>query len=144
MAHKFQSLSKKEIGTSLSEINVTPLVDVMLVLLIIFMVTAPMMQSGIGVNLPDAESESAPAEEGLSITVTKDRYIHMGDSIINQFLLEQRLKEHFFGSDNKVVYLRADESLPYGYVVEIVDIVKKSGVEFLGLVFEPKKPGQKR
>jgi biopolymer transport protein ExbD len=68
----------------------------------------------------------------------------MGDSIINQFLLEQRLKEHFFGSDNKVVYLRADESLPYGYVVEIVDIVKKSGVEFLGLVFEPKKPGQKR
>jgi biopolymer transport protein TolR len=144
MAHKFQSLSKKEIGTSLSEINVTPLVDVMLVLLIIFMVTAPMMQSGIGVNLPDAESESAPAEEGLSITVTKDRYIHMGDSVINQFLLEQRLKEHFFGSDNKVVYLRADESLPYGYVVEIVDIVKKSGVEFLGLVFEPKKPGQKR
>ncbi len=144
MAHKFQSLSKKEIGTSLSEINVTPLVDVMLVLLIIFMVTAPMIQSGIGVNLPDAESESAPAEEGLSLTVTKDRYIHMGDSVINQFLLEQRLKEHFFGIDKKVVYLRADESLPYGYVVEIVDIVKKAGVEVLGLVFEPKKPGQKR
>ena len=144
MAHKFQSLSKKEIGTSLSEINVTPLVDVMLVLLIIFMVTAPMIQSGIGVNLPDAESESAPAEEGLSLTVTKDRYIHMGDSVINQFLLEQRLKEYFFGRDNKVVYLRADESLPYGYVVEIVDIVKRAGVDVLGLVFEPKKPGQKR
>jgi biopolymer transport protein TolR len=139
MAHKFQSLSKKEIGTSLSEINVTPLVDVMLVLLIIFMVTAPMMQSGIGVNLPDAESEAAPAEEGLSLTVTKDRYIHMGDSVINQFLLEERLKQYFFGREKKVVYLRADESLPYGYVVEIVDIVKKSGVEILGLVFEPKK-----
>ena len=143
MAIKFQSLSKKEIGTSLSEINVTPLVDVMLVLLIIFMVTAPMMQSGIGVNLPDAESESAPAEEGLSITVTKDRYIHMGDSVINQFLLEERLEQYFFGREEKVVYLRADESLPYGYVVEIVDIVKKSGVEVLGLVFEPKPKRQR-
>jgi len=77
MAFKFRSISRKEIGTSLSEINITPLVDVMLVLLIIFMVTAPMMQSGIGVNLPQAETESAPSEEGLTLTITKDRYIHM-------------------------------------------------------------------
>ncbi len=73
------SRSRRQIGTSLSEINVTPFVDVMLVLLVIFMVTAPMMQSGIGINLPQAETDSKPAEEGLTLTVTKDQYIHIGD-----------------------------------------------------------------
>lgn len=144
MAFKFHSLSKREIGTSLSEINVTPLVDVMLVLLIIFMVTAPMMQPGIGVNLPQAETESAPSEEGLSITISKDRYIHIEDSVINQFLLEQKLKEYFFGKEKKIVFLRADESLPYGFVIQIVDIIKKAGVEVLGLVVEPKETKEKR
>ena len=82
------SLSRRDkLGTSLSEINVTPFIDVMLVLLVIFMVTAPMMQSGIGVNLPQAETESAPAEEGLTITITKDRFIHLESSVININLL---------------------------------------------------------
>jgi len=144
MAFKFRSISRKEIGTSLSEINVTPLVDVMLVLLIIFMVTAPMMQSGIGVNLPQAETESAPAEEGLTLTITKDRYIHMEDSAVNQFLLEQKLKEYFYGKEKKVVFLRADESLNYGFVIHIMDIIKKAGVEVLGLVSEPIEPKRKR
>jgi len=144
MAFKFRSISRKEIGTSLSEINVTPLVDVMLVLLIIFMVTAPMMQSGIGVNLPQAETESAPAEEGLTLTITKDRYIHMEDSAVNQFLLEQKLKEYFYGKEKKVVFLRADESLNYGFVIHIMDIIKKAGVEELGLVSEPIEPKRKR
>ena len=76
MALKAHPITKRQIGTTLSEINVTPLVDVMLVLLIIFMVTAPMMQSGIGVNLPQAETKTAPAEEGLQLTTTKDRNIH--------------------------------------------------------------------
>ncbi len=144
MAFKFRSISRKEIGTSLSEINVTPLVDVMLVLLIIFMVTAPMMQSGIGVNLPQAETESAPAEEGLTLTITKDRYIHMEDSAVNQFLLEQKLKEYFYGKEKKVVFLRADESLNYGFVIHVMDIIKKAGVEVLGLVSEPIEPKRKR
>ena len=144
MAFKFRSISRKEIGTSLSEINVTPLVDVMLVLLIIFMVTVPMMQSGIGVNLPQAETESAPAEEGLTLTITKDRYIHMEDSAVNQFLLEQKLKEYFHGKEKKVVFLRADESLNYGFVIHIMDIIKKAGVEELGLVSEPIEPKRKR
>jgi biopolymer transport protein TolR len=139
MAFKPQSISKKEVGTSLSEINVTPLVDVMLVLLIIFMVTAPMMQSGIGVDLPSAETDSAPAEEGLTLTISADRYIHMEDQAVNQFLLEQKLNEYFYGQENKVVFLRADKSLPYGFVIEIVDIIKKSGVQVLGLIIEPKK-----
>ncbi|TET74653.1 MAG: biopolymer transporter ExbD [Candidatus Aminicenantes bacterium] len=144
MAYKFKPVTKREIGTSLSEINVTPLVDVMLVLLIIFMVTAPLMQSGIGVNLPQAETVSAPAEEGLTLTITKDRYIHIEDSAINQFLLEQKLKEYFFGKEKKVVFLRADESLNYGFVIHIMDIIKKAGVEALGLVSEPLEPNKKR
>lgn len=144
MAYKFTPVTKREIGTSLSEINVTPLVDVMLVLLIIFMVTAPLMQSGIGVNLPQAETVSAPAEEGLTLTITKDRYIHIEDSAINQFLLEQKLKEYFFGKEKKIVFLRADESLNYGFVIHIMDIIKKAGVEVLGLVSEPPEPNKKR
>ncbi|MFP4081781.1 MAG: biopolymer transporter ExbD [Candidatus Aminicenantes bacterium] len=137
MALRTHPVTKRQIGTSLSEINVTPFVDVMLVLLVIFMVTAPMMQSGIGINLPQAETESAPAEEGLTLTVSKDRYIHIQDSVINQFLLEQKLKEYFLGKDKKIVFIRADESLTYGFVIRILDIVKKAGVEVVGLVVEP-------
>jgi len=144
MAFKFQSISKKKIGTSLSEINVTPLVDVMLVLLIIFMVTTPMLQPGIGVNLPRAETESAPAEEGLTLTITRDRYIHMDESIINQFLLEQKLKEYFYGKEKKIVFIRADEALPYGFVINILDIIKKAGVEVVGLVVSPLEKERKK
>jgi len=137
MAFKYHSIQRKEIGTSLSEINVTPLVDVMLVLLIIFMVTAPMMQSGIGVNLPQAETNSSPAEEGLTMTITQDRYIHIGESPINIFLLENKLKEYFYGKERKVVFIKADESLPYGYIINILDVIKKAGVENVGLVVKP-------
>jgi biopolymer transport protein ExbD len=128
---------KRQVGTHLSEINVTPFIDVMLVLLVIFMVTAPMMQSGIGIDLPQAETDTKPAEEGLTLTVTKDQYIHIGDSTININLLERRLTEYFANRPKKVVYLQADESLPYGVVVHIMDITKKAGVEILGIITEP-------
>ena len=137
MAFKYHPIKRKEIGTSLSEINVTPLVDVMLVLLIIFMVTAPMMQSGIGVNLPQAETNSSPAEEGLTMTITQDRYIHIGESPINIFLLENKLKEYFYGKEKKVVFIRADESLPYGYFINVLDVIKKAGVQEIGLIAKP-------
>lgn len=144
MALKTPPITKRQIGTSLSEINVTPFVDVMLVLLIIFMVTAPMIQSGIGVNLPQAETDAVPAEEGLTLTITKDRYIHIEDSIINQFLLEQKLKEYFFGKEKKIVFIRADEDLPYGFVIRILDIAKKAGIEIVGLVVEPLELEEKK
>ncbi len=105
---------RSRLGTSLSEINVTPLVDVMLVLLIIFMVTAPMMQSGIGVNLPQAETESAPAESGLTLTITKDRLIYLGDTVININLLGKKLQEYFYGRDKKIVFIKADQDISYG------------------------------
>ena len=144
MALRTHPLYKRKLGTSLSEINVTPFVDVMLVLLIIFMVTAPMMQSGIGVNLPQAETESAPAEEGLTLTITKDKYIHIENSVINQFLLEQKLKEYFYGKKKKIVFIRADESLPYGFVMRILDIAKKAGVEITGLITRPIEAEEKK
>jgi len=139
MALKTQSLSPSKrgrIGTSLSEINVTPFIDVMLVLLVIFMVTAPLMQSGIGVNLPQAETESAPAEEGLTIAITKDRFIHMGEAVININLLERKLKEYFAGKPKKIVFIRGDEDIPYGFFIDTLDIIKKAGVETVGLLTE--------
>jgi biopolymer transport protein ExbD len=131
------SRGRRQVGTSLSEINVTPFVDVMLVLLVIFMVTAPMMQSGIGVNLPQAETDSKPAEEGLTLSVTKDQYIHIGESTVNINLLERRLNEYFVNKPKKTVYLQADRSLDWGYIVHIMDITKKAGVEVLGIITEP-------
>lgn len=140
MALKPQSLSTSKrgrIGTSLSEINVTPFIDVMLVLLVIFMVTAPLMQSGIGVNLPQAETQSAPAEEGLTITISKDRFIHLEGAVININLLERKLQEHFAGKEKKIVFIQADEGLNYGFFIDTLDIIKKAGVEAVGLVTEP-------
>ena len=135
---------KRQIGTSLSEINVTPFIDVMLVLLIIFMVTAPLMQSGIGVNLPQAETEAAPADPGLSITITLDKYIHIDGSVININLLERRLREYFAGRAKKILYIKGDKGLPYGTIVEVMDIAKKAGVETIGLVTEPIEPPRKK
>jgi biopolymer transport protein TolR len=131
------SRGRRQIGTSLSEINVTPFVDVMLVLLVIFMVTAPMMQSGIGVNLPQAETDTKPAEEGLTLTVTKDQYVHIGDSTININLLERRLTEFFANKPKKVVYLQIDKDVPWGVGVRVMDITKKAGVEIVGVITEP-------
>jgi biopolymer transport protein TolR len=134
---------RRQLGTSLSEINVTPFVDVMLVLLVIFMVTAPMIQSGISVNLPQAETDSTPAEEGLTLTIKADRYIYIENSIINEFLLEQKLKEYFFGKEKKIVFIKGDESLPYGYMIRIMDIAKKAGVEVVGLMTRPPEKEEK-
>lgn len=123
---------------SLAEINITPLVDVMLVLLVIFMVTAPMMQSGITVRLPSAETRSNPSSGGLVLTLTRDGYIYMNDQVVNRYLLESRLKSHFLGSDQKVVFLKADKSLPYGTIIEIMDIIKLAGVDTVGMIVEQK------
>jgi biopolymer transport protein ExbD len=144
MALKTPLVRRRQLGTALSEINVTPFVDVMLVLLIIFMVTAPMMQSGIGIRLPQAETESSPAEEGLTLTITEDKYIHMENSVINQFLLEQKLREYFYGKEKKIVFIRGDENLPFGFVIRILDITKKAGIEQVGIVTRPWEPEEKK
>lgn len=130
-----------ELSSSLSEINVTPLVDVMLVLLIIFMVTAPMMQSGINVKLPSAETKANPSAGGMILTVTKDRYVYMGaaKTPVHVNLLESRLKNHFMGKKKKVVFLRADKDVSYGFVIEVMDVIKKTGIENVGMIVDNKK-----
>jgi len=148
MALSTQSLPsssrKRQVGTHLSEINVTPFIDVMLVLLVIFMVTAPMMQSGIGINLPQAETDTKPAEEGLTLIVTKDQYVHIGDSVININLLERRLTEYFYNKPKKIVYLQVDKDVPWGVGVRVMDITKKAGVEIVGVITEPVDVKDKR
>jgi biopolymer transport protein ExbD len=129
--------SKRDIGTSLAEINVTPFVDVMLVLLVIFMVTTPMMQSGMAVNLPQAETDTAPADPGLKLTVTTDKFIHIDGSVLNINLLENRIRSYYQGKTKKVIYINSDELVPYGFVVSIMDIAKKCGVETVGLGTAP-------
>jgi biopolymer transport protein TolR len=138
-----QTNNSGRLTSNLSEINVTPLVDVMLVLLIIFMVTAPMMQSGIEVNLPSAETRSNPSPGGLVLTITKDRYIYMENQIINLFLLESRIKSYFLGKDKKIVFLKADKDVPYGYMIDVMDILKKAGIETVGLIVDIKKEEKK-
>ena len=128
----------QRLTSNLAEINITPLVDVMLVLLIIFMVTVPMMQSGIAVRLPSAETRTNQSAGGLVLTLTKDRYVYMNDKIVNLYLLESRLKNFFFNSEKKVVFLKADKSLTYGYIIEVMDIIKNAGVDTVGMIVEPK------
>jgi TolR protein len=122
--------------TALSEINVTPLVDVMLVLLIIFMVTAPLMQQGIDVNLPKAKGKELPPEERISIVVKKGGALFLNDQPISKTDMISKLTA--ISKLNPNVFLRADKDVPYGTVVEIMGDIKEAGIEKLGMVTEPK------
>ena len=128
----------------MSDINVTPLVDVMLVLLIIFMVTAPMMMQGINVSLPKTTSKPLPAEkEHLIITVDRSQQIYINDYKVALEALQAKLKKIYEGRSDEKVYLRADKGVPYGVVVRVMSEVKNAGVEKLGMVTEPLKETNK-
>ncbi len=128
----------------MSDINVTPLVDVMLVLLIIFMVTAPMMMQGINVSLPKTTSKPLPAEkEHLIITVDRSQQIYINDYKVALEGLRTKLKKIYEGRSDEKVYLRADKGVPYGVVVRVMSEVKNAGVEKLGMVTEPLKETNK-
>jgi biopolymer transport protein TolR len=120
----------------LSEINVTPFVDVMLVLLVIFMVTAPLLQQGIDVNLPKAKGKDLPPEERITLTVKKGGVIYMNDNMVS--LREMRDKLEAVSKLNPNVFLKADKEVPYGFVVEIMGEIKDAGIEKLGMITEPK------
>lgn len=134
-----RSFAEQKINGSLSEINVTPLVDVMLVLLIIFMVTAPMMKSGMKVNLPVAKAQEIKKIDDVVVSITPDRYVYVNKVNTNINLLQDSLKNLFAGRDQKVVYLEADSSVPYGYVVQVLDTIKGAGIEKVGVIVAPKK-----
>ena len=122
----------------MSEINVTPFVDVMLVLLIIFMVTAPMMIQGLNVDLPEATAEPLDSEkEHLVITVNKDQQVYINDFEVTVEFLREKLLKILQGRTDRDVYLKADKSIPYGIVVQVMAEIKGAGVEQLGMITEP-------
>jgi len=125
------------VGTAMAEINIIPLVDVVLVLLLIFMLTAPMMYRGIDVNLPRAASRPTAVEERMVLTVTKEQGLFLNDKRLTPGGLEQALRDAFKNRTDKTLYLKADAGLSYGAVVETMDRVRRAGIERLGMVTEP-------
>lgn len=122
----------------MAEINVTPLVDVMLVLLVIFMVTAPMMQQGVQVNLPKADTKAmTPAEESVVVTVDKSGKTFINKDAVPAGDLRNRLATMFVSRTKKEVFLKADAGVPYGEVVRAMADIKGAGIERLGMVTEP-------
>jgi biopolymer transport protein TolR len=135
--------SQDRLGGALSEINITPFVDVVLVLLIIFMITAPMMIRGIDVQVPRTETRNVQPEERLILTVTKGKLIYLDDQPITLSRLEKVLTGLRKRNPQAAVFLRADENVPYGVVVQVMDVVKKAGIDRLGMVTEPLLPKEK-
>ena len=127
----------RRLGSSLAEINIIPLVDVVLVLLLIFMLTAPMMYRGIDVNLPRAASRPTAVEERLVLSVTKEQGLFLNDKRLTAGGLEQALRDAFKNRTDKTLYLKADAGLSYGAVVETMVRVRRAGIERLGMVTEP-------
>jgi len=122
----------------MSDINVTPFVDVMLVLLVIFMVTAPMMIQGVEVALPETTSQPLVSKkENLIITINNKNQVFINDFQVTLDFLQEKLKKILEGRENREVYLRADEEISYGFVVRIMSELKGAGVKNLGMVTEP-------
>jgi biopolymer transport protein TolR len=122
--------------TVLSEINVTPFVDVMLVLLVIFMVTAPLMQQGVDVNLPKAKGKELPPDERISLVIKRNRTVYMNDTPVSMAEMKQKLEA--ISKLNPNVFLKTDKDVPYGLVVEVMSEIKEAGIEKLGMITEPK------
>lgn len=124
--------------SALAEINIVPLVDIMLVLLIIFMITAPMLQEGIDINLPEVSAGSVDVDqEDYILNITDDGQIYINDDTKEKYSIisiEEKLMTAFKDRKNKAVYLRADQSIRYGYVVEVMAACRRAGIEKIGMI----------
>jgi biopolymer transport protein ExbD/biopolymer transport protein TolR len=134
--------SRGQTRTSLAEINITPLVDVVLVLLIIFMITAPVLQSGIEVAVPKTRTVKEITEQRLVVTINREQQVFLGDQPVNVHELTGRLREA--GGDpsrqdsvKRVIYLRADERVPFGAFASVMDAVKQAGITNISIVTQP-------
>jgi biopolymer transport protein TolR len=131
------------VSTSLAEINVVPLVDVMLVLLIIFMVTAPMMTQGMAVNLPQARRAQPVSAQPIYITIPaafpRDRVVQINNDEVRVDILQERVKQAIMEREDKSVFVRADGTVPYQDLVFVMDKLKEGGVEKVGLATQPAK-----
>ena len=123
--------------TSLSEINVTPLVDVVLVLLIIFMVTAPVLESGIEVSVPKTKTVKEIPEERVVVTITSKQDIYVNKELVNINNIGQKLREKILDPEGQAIYVRADENIPFGLFATVMDAVKASGINNVSIVTQP-------
>lgn len=122
----------------MSDINVTPFVDVMLVLLIIFMVTAPMMVQGVDVALPEVSAKPMVSEkENITVTIDRETNIYINDFQVRMDFLKDKLEKILVGASDREVFFRSDKDVPYGVVVGVMAEIKAAGVEKLGMVTEP-------
>ncbi len=122
----------------MSDINVTPFVDVMLVLLIIFMVTAPMMMQGVEVNLPKTTAKRIKTQEDpLILTVNNKKQVFLENHRIELNNLEEKIRKIFENRREKGILLRADKDVPYGFVIKVISRIKRAGIDKLGMVTEP-------
>jgi biopolymer transport protein TolR len=124
--------------TTLSEINVTPMVDVMLVLLVIFMVTAPLIQQGVKVNLPQTRAAPVEAtEKKVVLSIDRTKRVFIGDAEVPLGDLERRLKTNSKVQTDKEIYLHADRDLAYGIVVDVMAAAQRAGIDKLGMITDP-------
>ncbi len=129
--------AKGRTQTSLAEINITPLVDVVLVLLVIFMITAPVLQSGIEVSVPKTRTVREITVPRLVVTVTRDQEVYLGDQPVNLHDLAQRLHEQNTDPSKQIIYLRADERVPFGAFATVMDAIKQAGITNISIVTQP-------
>lgn len=122
---------------TLADINVTPLVDVVLVLLVIFMITAPVLQSGIEVNVPKTRTVKEITEERLVVTIDHDQKIFLGDQPINIHELAHKLQQSGSDPAHQIIYLRADQTVPFGAFASVMDAVKQAGITNVSIVTQP-------
>ncbi|HEY7165174.1 MAG TPA: protein TolR [Candidatus Binatia bacterium] len=131
-------VSSSRSSTTISQINVTPLVDVMLVLLVIFMVTAPIIQQGVQVNLPQAKAGAVGGtEDPMIVTIAKNGRLYLNDNAISTEELSERLRAIKKLKPDKEVYLRADQDVRYGLVMRTIAAIKQAGIERVGMVTRP-------
>ena len=132
--------------TTLAEINITPLVDVVLVLLVIFMITAPVLQSGIEVSVPKTRTVKEITEQRLVVTIARDQTVYLGDQAINVRDLAVQLHRGNVDPARQVIYLRADEHVPFGTFASVMDAVKQAGITNISIVTQPleSKAGSER
>jgi len=123
--------------TSLAEINVTPLVDVVLVLLIIFMITAPVLQSGIDVSVPKTRTVKEITQQRVVVTINRDQQVYLGDQQVNIHELAGRLQAQGSDPAHQTIYLRADKMVPFGVFATVMDSVKQAGITNISIVTQP-------